>query len=310
MSATYEQKRYYVDPSRLSKSDLDEIQSQNMKALSLATAPQQSGFVTNQSSSQKSPSLSSTHSDPSPVLNNLRTTFNQLHQNGKPSRLASSITLPDIKPLASLIGPSASISADLSTLSLSSSSLSSGTNPSAKPNNNPAPISFINNLVPSSNGETQHKVINNQSPWGDSQPLGMENGGSGSTNDFNPNFADFDDAFNNSSNNNHFNGGSSPQTNGFNGTSHTINNVFPTSNFPLPLKMVNGGFQPFPASASNMQQPLLPHHGNGFTAPPTGISNGVVHTSPSVNSIAVSDSSGDKYAALKDLDSLFKQSKL
>jgi hypothetical protein len=196
--------------------------------------------------------------------------------------MPSSITLPDIKPLASLLGPSSnSISADLSTLSLSSSSsVSSGTYPSSKPNSNPAPISFINNLVPGSTGKEM-----NQSPWGEA--AGVGNGTS--SNEFNANFADFEDAFNNV---NHTTPEPSSETfNGFNGShSHNnINNVFPTS-FPLTPKMVNGGFQPFQASSSNnMQQPLQPHHGNGFQQHPSApvvLTNGGTHssTSPALNS--------------------------
>lgn len=263
LSSKYEQKRFYVDPSKLPKGELAALQEQNTLAL------QQSNHV------QKSPSLSSTNSSsPSPILNNLRNTHH-------PPRLVNSITLPDIKPLSSLLGPT---SPDFSTFTLPNGQQNKFSN------QHPAPINFINNLVSTTqnqskfmNGHTHNN--NNNGHWE------SESEASSGNNDFVANFADFDDAFcTNGSNANGF-------TNG--GGGHGSNLFSNSSNGPVSHsqhKITNGM-----SFNTAMQQPIMPNgNGNGFHSshnggalPPPIISGG---------------DSGDKYAALKDLDSIFKQS--
>jgi len=315
MSAKYEEKRYYVGRTSLTKAEFLEIQGQNLKAI---------GGQPN----SKSPSASSTHSNPSPLLNNqIRSTLNSFHENGKP-RLVSSVTLPDIKPLGSLDpGLSmTSLNADISTLSISSSTSSpSSLTSTSRPhhhhqngtNHIPPPINFINNLsstTTTTNGGTHPN--NNQfqllTPWesvsSDSAPTGQTK----STDGFNPDFADFDDAFNNSKNETNNNGSSASSntqgvmTNGGNGQPR------------LSQKLMNAGF-PFQPDGGKtngggpMQIPLMPNgeaHQNGFHHSPgsyngTFIGNG--HSQG--HGSAASASAEDKYAALKDLDSLFKQRK-
>lgn len=270
MSAKYEHKRYYVDPLKLSKSELSEIQGRNLKAVS---------------GGEKSPA-SRPNRNASPLLNNVRSV-----NDGTKPRLTNSLTLPDIKPLSSLDSGLSSINADLSTLSLSSvSSNSSGTSSRHKGTSgtNPPPINFINNLLPNGNGAQSNSNSNyfQLSAWesvSDSEP----NTNGVSTVDFNPNFADFDDAFNNA----HQNGS------GQNGFSNGFTQP-PSSQPQLSQKLINGGFQP---NSTSMQVPLVP---NGDSAP----SQNGFHSHPIGIGLS-GNSAEDKYAALKDLDSLFKQRK-
>lgn len=278
MSAKYEQKRYYIDPSKLPQSELNEIQAQVAKALSSS-----SSSISNSSGSamQKSPSLSSAssasslslhnQSNPSPILNNTRS--NNSHVNSH-NRLVNSITLPDIKPLSSLLGPvniSSSTSAATNQMNGSKSNnlvggslgLSNG-----KPTSTPVPINFINNLSSSSQQQNQGKsssgmLLNGTSSMCSNDPW------EGDNNNFNANFADFD-AFN---------------SNSKNGGGNGVNDLS-LSNF---------------ANFDAFQMPLLP--GNNGSS---GMGDG-----PSVNNLQPAPTNGtegeDKYAALKDLDNIFKQ---
>lgn len=267
MSAKYEQKRFYVDPSKLPQSELNEIQAQTAKALSSS-----SSSISNSSGStmQKSPSLSSASSasslslhnqnNPSPVLNNSR----NAHINSQ-NRLVNSITLPDIKPLSSLLGP---VNVTTSVGSANQSNGSKSNNLAAgslgltngKSTSTPVPINFINNL---SSSQQQHKssgLLNgtsmcNNDPW------------EGDNNNFHANFADFD-AFNSNSKN----GGGGNDVNDLN-----------MSNF---------------ANFDAFQQPLLPANNS------TGMD---LNSVKSDQSHPLGGTAEDKYAALKDLDNIFKQ---
>lgn len=267
MSAKYEQKRYYVDPSKLPQSELSEIQAQTAKALSSS-----SSSISNSSGStmQKSPSLSSASSasslslhnqnNPSPVLNNCRNSRINSH-----NRLVNSITLPDIKPLTSLLGPvnvssnSANHTNGSKTNNLATGSLGLA---NGKPSSTPVPINFINNLTSTQSSQNQNKasgLVNgtsmfNNDPW------------EGDNNNFNANFADFD-AFN---------------SNSKNGGGNDVNDLN-TGNF---------------ANFDAFQQPLLPANNS------TGVDLNSVKNAPTLPPGGVSQD--DKYAALKDLDNIFK----
>lgn len=267
MSAKYEQKRYYVDPSKLPQSELSEIQAQTAKALSSS-----SSSISNSSGStmQKSPSLSSASSasslslhnqnNPSPILNNTRNS-----QANTQNRLVNSITLPDIKPLSTLLG---GVNLSNSTNGSKSNNLGSLGLANGKPTSTPVPINFINNLSSSQTQQNQNKS-------------GLMNGGGGLTmssndpwegdnNNFNANFADFD----------HFN------TNGkTNGGGNDVNDLN-ISNF---------------ANFDAFQQPLLPANNAVGGESTLASSTSVMPTSNG------GGNAEDKYAALKDLDNIFKQ---
>lgn len=278
MSAKYEQKRYYVDPSKLPQSELNEIQAQTARALSSS-----SSSISNSSSTmQKSPSLSSAssasslslhnnnHNNPSPVLNNSRNSSSQIHMNSH-NRLVNSITLPDIKPLSSLIGPVnlASTTGNHINGNKSNNFVAGGSLglSNGKQTSTPVPINFINNLSSLSTPSQQQNggpVMCNNDPW------------EGDNNNFNANFADFDN-FNSEKSN----GG------GFGGISNGANDLN-GSNF--------ANFDAF------QHQPLLPAN--------NGNSTGGMLDSHSTKTLPVSANAGtteDKYAALKDLDNIFKQ---
>ncbi|ODN03285.1 Arf-GAP domain and FG repeat-containing protein 1 [Orchesella cincta] len=263
MSAKYEQKRYYVDPSKLS--DIINSEMNQVRGLIGKTVSDSPSSISNSSGSamQKSPSLSSASSasslslhnqnNPSPILNNSRNS----QQMNPHNRLVNSITLPDIKPLSSLIGPVNISSATNQTNGSKSNNLVAGSlaMPNGKTKSTPVPI-FINNLSSSSQQNQGKSVAVNgtsayKDPW------------EGDNNNFNANFADFD-AFN---------------SNGKVGG----NGVNDLNNF---------------ANFDAFQQPLVPAN------------NSVGVDSHSTKNIPPPSSNGmleDRYAALKDLDNIFKQ---
>ncbi|CAG7643199.1 unnamed protein product [Allacma fusca] len=291
MSAKYEQKRFYVDPSKLSKTELNEIQAQTARALTSVSQ----NASTSLSSMQRSPSLSSTRSsgsqqsNPSPLLNNLRNGGNQ--QLNQQNRLVNSITLPDIKPLTSLIGPAVP--------SISSNQISAppSVNDATKiPNTGgPTPINFINNLTSSQQQNivtktNNHNNILNASPWS-SDSNGFRNGADSNFESSESNFADFEDAF---------------SRNNLNGTNNDLfagQNLGQRSNFNLSNSTGNGVSLQGPAlsSGSIMPPPLLPFNTPGGNQPQPSI---IINSAPTTS---ISNGLEDKYAALKDLDSLFKQ---
>ncbi|CAL8127234.1 unnamed protein product [Orchesella dallaii] len=269
MSAKYEQKRYYVDPSKLSdiiNSDMNHIRGVNGKTISDSPSS-----ISNSSGSamQKSPSLSSASSasslslhnqnNPSPILNNSRNS----QQMNPHNRLVNSITLPDIKPLSSLIGPVNISSTTNQTNGSKSNNLVAGSlaMPNGKTKSTPVPI-FINNLSSTSQQNQGKSVAVNgtsayKDPW------------EGDNNNFNANFADFD-AFN---------------SNGKSGGNQG-NGVNDLSNF---------------ANFDAFQQPLVPANNT------VGIGVESSHSTKNIPPQLAHGMSEDKYAALKDLDNIFKQ---
>ena len=278
MSAKYEQKRFYVDPSKLPKGELSEIQSQTARALSSAS---------NLSNTmQKSPSLSSTRScssqqsSPSPILNNFRGQTNNSQQSSvQPNRLVSSVTLPDIKPLTSLMGPSVpnitsnpnqNVGSDISkTLNTSSSGLNS--------------VNFNNFTMGSAQVNSNNGMLN-ASPWASESNGDHRDGNFGNSD---TNFADFEDAF------------SSNKMNGVSDLFASQNSVQNSNNVNISGGSGIGFANPGPGSS--MPAPLLPFQNSGGSF----VQNSSA-PAPQQN-IAANNGSEDKYAALKDLDSLFKQ---
>lgn len=271
MSSKYEQKRFYVDPSRLPKGELAEIQAQTARALSLM-ATSKSGSLNSGSSTQKSPSLSSTrssssfNSNPSPSLSTGRRSADIASQQGfgfGPSRLVSSVTLPDIKPLSTLMGPSVpSIVAsgnqnDLSALS-----------------GNPNAIDFISNLSSTTNQSSFASLKSSTSQ----RTFPQQDG------DNQQNFANFEDAFKN----NEFTIPAPPTFSGNPGFVASFDNE--ANSFAAFGQSSSPAF-------SQLNNPLVPTN------------NSVCSTSQAAptNSANVATAAEDKYAALKDLDSLFKQ---
>lgn len=121
MSAKYEQKRYYLDPSKI-----PDLHNNDVASFSLSGGSSSGSSVSNRSPSLSSASSGSSLSQgvhtsangnnaPSPIMNNLRNNASLIsasglgaHHNGAgggtpSSRLVNSQTLPDIKPLSSLL---------------------------------------------------------------------------------------------------------------------------------------------------------------------------------------------------------------